>query len=83
MNDFSVWAAKMSLARYNFTIMHDNLKTNIAEVLKLQLCSILFFHIKCEMAIVAVFFEVFSYKWKKIRSILLNKTFFIYDQICF
>lgn len=43
MNDFSVWAAKMSLARYNFTIMHDNLKTNIAEVLKLQLCSILFF----------------------------------------
>lgn len=53
MNDFSVWAAKMSLARYNVTIMHDNLKINIAEVLKLQLCSILFFHIKCEMAIVA------------------------------
>lgn len=73
----------LSLARYNVTIMHDNLKINIAEVLKLQLCSILFFHIKCEMAIVAVFFEVFSYKWKKIRSILLNKTFFIYDQICF
>lgn len=51
MNDFSVWAAKMSLARYNVTIMHDNLKINIAEVLKLQL--FLFFHIKCEMAIVA------------------------------
>lgn len=55
----------LSLARYNVTIMHDNLKINIAEVLKLQLCSILFFHIKCEMAIVAVFLKYFLTSGKK------------------
>lgn len=34
MNDFSVWAAKMSLERYNVTIMHDNLKNQRSRSIK-------------------------------------------------